>query len=233
MDPEAWVAAMDAAGIGLQMISPNPITYFTRLDARSATDYARAHNDAIAEAAGRHPDGLSARPSCRCRMFRRRSPNSNGPFGNWVCGCLHRHRYRRSHPGCARTDDFTGGSRTRCSGLHPSVTCRSGRTTRRYPVAPFRSGPVAGLRNDETLAVAALRVRWSARTSSGTGRSPVARWRDAGVRAICWLRADCTRFRSIAARPMEPSSTTRTKYRSCRSSIVRRLMLTPANVRPG
>ncbi|MFZ2238843.1 MAG: amidohydrolase family protein [Gordonia amarae] len=58
MDPEVRVAAMDAAGIGLQMISPNPITYFTRLDARSAADYARAHNDAIAETAGRYPGRL-------------------------------------------------------------------------------------------------------------------------------------------------------------------------------
>ena len=58
MDADVRVAAMDAAGIGLQMISPNPITYFTRLDAPAATDYARAHNDAIAETAARFPGRL-------------------------------------------------------------------------------------------------------------------------------------------------------------------------------
>ena len=52
-------------------------------------------------------------------------------------------------------------------------------------------------------------------------------------RVICWLSADCTRFRSSAARLMEPSSTTRTKYRNCRSSIVSNTRLTPGAARPG
>jgi len=58
MDVDVRIEAMDAAGIGLQMISPNPITYFSRLDARSATNYARAHNDALAETVARQPHRL-------------------------------------------------------------------------------------------------------------------------------------------------------------------------------
>lgn len=62
----------------LQMISPNPITYFRTSGCPLGDDYARTTMrlrgppDVI-------PDGLSARPSCRCRMFRRRSPRLERP----------------------------------------------------------------------------------------------------------------------------------------------------------
>src|SRR5689334_4768982 len=48
MDVEVRLAAMDAAGIDLQVLSPNPITYFDGLPAAEAVAYARAHNDALA-----------------------------------------------------------------------------------------------------------------------------------------------------------------------------------------
>ena len=58
MDVDVRLAAMDAAGIDLQLLSPNPITYFGHLDARAAIDYARAHNDALAELVRAHPGRL-------------------------------------------------------------------------------------------------------------------------------------------------------------------------------
>lgn len=60
MDTDVRLAAMDRAGIDLQLLSPNPLTYFGRLNARTATAYARAHNDALAAKAAAHPGRLLA-----------------------------------------------------------------------------------------------------------------------------------------------------------------------------
>lgn len=59
-DVDLRLAAMDAAGIDVQLLSPNPLTYFGGLDARDAARYARVHNDALAELAGKHPGRLLA-----------------------------------------------------------------------------------------------------------------------------------------------------------------------------
>ena len=58
MDVDVRLAAMDAAGIDVQLLSPNPITYFGQLDAGTPLAYARAHNDALAEMVARHPGRL-------------------------------------------------------------------------------------------------------------------------------------------------------------------------------
>ncbi|GAA0607256.1 amidohydrolase family protein [Sporichthya brevicatena] len=58
MDVDVRLAAMDAAGIDVQLLSPNPLTYFGRLDADAAIGFARTHNDALAELVGKHPDRL-------------------------------------------------------------------------------------------------------------------------------------------------------------------------------
>lgn len=58
MDVDLRLAAMDAAGIDVQLLSPNPLTYFNWLDPGDAISYARTHNDALAELVGRHPDRL-------------------------------------------------------------------------------------------------------------------------------------------------------------------------------
>jgi len=58
MDVDARLAAMDAAGIDVQLLSPNPITYFGQLDPAAAASYARLHNDALAELVHGHPDRL-------------------------------------------------------------------------------------------------------------------------------------------------------------------------------
>ncbi len=58
MDVDVRLAAMDAAGIDRQLLSPNPITYFGDLEPGAAVAYARAHNDALAELVHAHPDRL-------------------------------------------------------------------------------------------------------------------------------------------------------------------------------
>lgn len=59
-DVDLRVAAMDEAGIDVQLLSPNPLTYFGDLPAADATGFARAHNDALAATAARYPDRLLA-----------------------------------------------------------------------------------------------------------------------------------------------------------------------------
>ncbi len=66
----------------------------------------------------------------------------------------------------------------------------------------WRSANCASRKNASPASVgtAPLAVRCSSRVDSSPSR-----------RLICWLRADCTMPKSSAARPMEPSSTMRTK----------------------
>lgn len=58
MDVDLRLAAMDDAGIDIQLLSPNPLTYFGSLPAADATAFARAQNDGLAALAGKHPDRL-------------------------------------------------------------------------------------------------------------------------------------------------------------------------------
>ena len=59
------LAAMDTAGIGVQALSPNPLTYLHYIDPPEAVDFCRAHNDSLAEVVADRPDrfvGLGALP---------------------------------------------------------------------------------------------------------------------------------------------------------------------------
>jgi aminocarboxymuconate-semialdehyde decarboxylase len=58
LDVDVRLAAMDAAGIDVQLLSPNPLTYFGDLEVPAAVRYARAHNTALAELVGAHPGRL-------------------------------------------------------------------------------------------------------------------------------------------------------------------------------
>lgn len=58
MNVDQRIEAMDRVGIDLQMVSPNPLTLFGRIEARPATDFARAMNDAMAAAVADHPTRL-------------------------------------------------------------------------------------------------------------------------------------------------------------------------------
>lgn len=58
LDVDVRLAAMDAAGIDVQLLSPNPLTYFGRLDPMTAVAFARTHNDALADLVAKHPGRL-------------------------------------------------------------------------------------------------------------------------------------------------------------------------------
>lgn len=58
MDVERRISEMDRHGIDVQLLSPNPLTYFTGLDPAPATAYCRTHNDDLAAIVARHPDRL-------------------------------------------------------------------------------------------------------------------------------------------------------------------------------
>ena len=57
IDFDRRVEVMDAMGIDLQVLSPNPLTYFSFIDAAAAIEFARVHNDALAA----HLNGLEQR----------------------------------------------------------------------------------------------------------------------------------------------------------------------------
>ncbi len=59
MDVDLRLAAMDAAGIDLQVLSPNPLTYFHHIDPGEALDFCRKHNDVLAELVAGHPERLA------------------------------------------------------------------------------------------------------------------------------------------------------------------------------
>lgn len=58
MNVERRLELMAKTGIDRQLLSPNPLTFFGAIDSRSALDFARATNDAMAELVGRHPGVL-------------------------------------------------------------------------------------------------------------------------------------------------------------------------------
>ncbi|MBJ7598569.1 amidohydrolase family protein [Candidatus Nephthysia bennettiae] len=60
MDPELRLQKMDEAGIDLQVLSPNPITYFYTLDPDAGVDYCRRHNDILAGLVEHRSDRLRA-----------------------------------------------------------------------------------------------------------------------------------------------------------------------------
>ncbi len=65
MDVGLRLAALDAAGIDVQVLSPNPLTYLHHIPAPEAVAFCRTHNDALAARVAAHPDrlaGLAALP---------------------------------------------------------------------------------------------------------------------------------------------------------------------------
>ena len=65
MDVGRRLDLMDRAGIDLQLLSPNPLTFFHGIDADDATRYCRVHNDAMASLVRDHADrflGAAALP---------------------------------------------------------------------------------------------------------------------------------------------------------------------------
>lgn len=60
LDVGLRIAAMDRAGIDVQLLSPNPLTYFTDLPVADAVDFCRSTNDGLAELVAAHPGRLLA-----------------------------------------------------------------------------------------------------------------------------------------------------------------------------
>jgi aminocarboxymuconate-semialdehyde decarboxylase len=60
MEPSMRLDAMDAAGITRQLLSPNPLTYFTYIEPDAAVSFAQRHNDALAEVVRAHPNRFLA-----------------------------------------------------------------------------------------------------------------------------------------------------------------------------
>lgn len=58
MDVDVRIAAMDHSGIDWQLLSPNPLTYFSHIPAPEAVAFCRRHNDVLATTVARHPDRL-------------------------------------------------------------------------------------------------------------------------------------------------------------------------------
>lgn len=57
-DVERRLEAMTDLGIERQLLSPNPLTFYGRIEASPANDFARAANDAMARVVERHPGRL-------------------------------------------------------------------------------------------------------------------------------------------------------------------------------
>lgn len=56
MDPDARLRLNDHLGIDLQVLSPNPLTYFHHIEAEIATGFCRWHNNEMATMVADHPD---------------------------------------------------------------------------------------------------------------------------------------------------------------------------------
>src|SRR6201996_1387150 len=147
MDVDVRLAAMDAAGIDVQLLSPNPLTYFERLDAADATAYARTHNDALAALGAKHP-GWRAAARGPAAGPGRRGVGGRGPPGSTRPGPgrgLHRHR-----PGWADAGRpgprpaVRGRDRAGRAAVRAPVPARRGRPAGRPAAAPLRPRP--GLR---------------------------------------------------------------------------------------
>ena len=59
MDVELRLDLMDDLGIELQVLSPNPLTFFHHVDAATATAFSRRHNDALSAIVATHPHRLA------------------------------------------------------------------------------------------------------------------------------------------------------------------------------
>lgn len=59
LDVDLRLEAMDRAGIDLQVLSPNPLTYLSHASPDLAGEFARRHNDALAALVAQHPERLA------------------------------------------------------------------------------------------------------------------------------------------------------------------------------
>ena len=90
MDPDARLRLNDHLGIDLQVLSPNPITYFHHIEADVADGFCRWHNDELAKIVALHPDrfrGFAQLPMQsveRAVIEFRRAVNDCGMLGAYI-----------------------------------------------------------------------------------------------------------------------------------------------------
>ena len=191
MDVDVRLAAMDAAGIDLQVLSPNPITYFNALPADAAVAFARAHNDALAELVGQAP-GPAARPppSCRCRTSPPRSPRPAARCATWAWWGS---TSTPTRPGAPSTTPRSTRSTRRWSTSTSHCSCtrpRWGQRSRGRPAAaPVRPGHAVRLRLRRDSRGGRAGVRRRAGTSPRPGRLRPPRRRYGGVPRRAFARA--------------------------------------------
>jgi aminocarboxymuconate-semialdehyde decarboxylase len=156
MDVDKRLERMDADGIDIQLLSPNPLTMFHGIEADVALRYCRIHNDAMAKVVATHPDrflGGIALPmqdvdAATAELERAvRELNLCAPYVGTDFG------YELDDP---RLDDFY---RTLVEldvplFLHPASTDGAGLPPPR--LRRFELSLILGYAYDETLAVAAL-----------------------------------------------------------------------------
>ena len=58
MENNLRIEAMDNLGIDLQLLSPNPLTMFHRIEGDIANEFCKIHNDAMVESINEYPDRL-------------------------------------------------------------------------------------------------------------------------------------------------------------------------------
>ena len=58
MENNLRIELMDKLGIDLQLLSPNPLTMFHRIEKEIAVEFCKIHNDAMAESVSEYPDRL-------------------------------------------------------------------------------------------------------------------------------------------------------------------------------
>ena len=141
MDLDVRLALNDHLGIDLQVLSPNPITYFHHIEAEIAAGFCRWHNDELAVVVAAHPDrprGVRPAPDAGHRRVR------SSELRRAVEGCGLLGAYIGTDFGTDLDDPsarpaLVDRRRTRRTGLHPPRTGghrRARCTTRAAQVRP-------------------------------------------------------------------------------------------------
>lgn len=156
MDVAKRIDRMDADGIDVQLLSPNPLTMFHGIDSTDAIRFTRVHNDAMAEVVESHPGrflGGIALPMQDVDAAVAELHRAVGELGLCAPYLGTDFGYEVDDP---RLDDFYRElvALDVPLFLHPASTDGAGKPSPR--MGRFDLGLLVGYAYDETLAVAAL-----------------------------------------------------------------------------
>ena len=157
MDLDLRLARMDALGIDLQVLSPNPLTFFHHIEADEAVTFCRRHNDAMAALVDTEPGRLAGLaqlplqdPEAAAGELRR-AVTDLGMLGAYI----------GTDPGCPLDDASLDVVYAACTELdvplfvHPAPAGIDG-PSRDERLARFDAELWLGFAYEEALAVAAL-----------------------------------------------------------------------------